>query len=322
MDTQFPLVTIITPTYNQAHYLVQAIESVLSQDYPHVEFIVLNDGSKDHTEEILKKYTGRLIWETQPNMGEYRTIHKGFGKSKGEYILILSSDDYLLPGAIRSLVGYMLDHPELIIVYPDYNIVNETDETIQHIRNYDYNFLNAVRWFACMPGPAALIKRSVYEQLGGRDTSFRFVGDFDFYLRAGLLGPFDRVPQTLAGYRWHIGSQTQQKNYRQAEEHIRLVKKFYSNINLPDEVLKVKSEAFSSAYYLAGVVCSDNRTNWRKRWYFIRAFLFAASKYFDEYQYRLDIILQSLFGENIQKQIHGLMERRKLKAGAKMPKEQ
>jgi len=313
MENRLPLVTVITPTYNQAHYLAQCIDSVLIQDYPVIEYIVLNDGSKDNTEEILKRYMGRIIWETQPNMGEYRTIHKGFGMSRGNYIVILSSDDYLFPGALSTLVSFMEENPGYIIGYPDYNIVDEDNQLIQYVRNYDYNFENAVRWFACMPGPAAILRREVYEKLGGRDTNFRYVGDFDFYLRAGLLGQFARVPATVAAYRWHSTSATQGRNKIVAEEHLRLARKFFSTPNLPKSILNLKKESLSSAYYLAGIVCSTNPSDLRKRYYFLRAFLSSPRIHLGEYSYRLQLILQSLVGNMIQKKICNWVENRKTK---------
>src|SRR5207247_391526 len=95
----YPLVSIVTPAYNQAEYLAETIESVLAQDYPNLEYIVLDDGSTDHTREVLKKYDGKLRWESHKNMGQARTLNEGWRKANGVYIGYLSSDDILYPGA-------------------------------------------------------------------------------------------------------------------------------------------------------------------------------------------------------------------------------
>src|SRR5687768_3277938 len=114
MDSEkLPLVTVITPAYNQGIFLRDTIESVLTQDYPNIELLVLNDGSTDNTEEILKEYTGRIKWETQPNMGQTPTINKGWRQTTGEIITWLNSDDTYLPGAVRSGVDYLMKHPEV-----------------------------------------------------------------------------------------------------------------------------------------------------------------------------------------------------------------
>jgi hypothetical protein len=125
------------------------------------------------------------------------------------------------------------------------------------------------------------------------------VGDFDFYLRAGLIGEFERVPETLACYRWHSGSQTQQKGVRIAKEHLILAKKYFSQKNLPQHIKKLKRESMCSAYYIAGVVCSENLHYWRKRWYYFISILYYPSKYKGEYKHRLPNIYKSFFGKKL-----------------------
>src|SRR6185369_848912 len=114
-----PLVSVITPAYNQGIFLRDTIESVLSQDYPHIELIVLNDGSTDDTENILKEYTGRIKWMTQVNMGQTPTINKGWEMATGSILTWLNSDDTYLPGAVKAGVDYLLTHPETFIVFAD-----------------------------------------------------------------------------------------------------------------------------------------------------------------------------------------------------------
>lgn len=116
----YPLVTVITPTYNRADYVAETVESVLAQNYPNIEFIVLDDGSKDKTLEILSKYKDKIILEAHPNMGENPTVNKGFEMAKGEYICVVNSDDPLLPGAITRLVEALMTEPEALAAYPDW----------------------------------------------------------------------------------------------------------------------------------------------------------------------------------------------------------
>lgn len=289
-----PLVTIITATYNQAVYLEQCIESVLSQDYPCIEYIVLDDGSTDQTKQVLNRYSGQIICESHENMGEGNTVNKGFKMAKGQIIGTLSSDDYYYQGAISEQVDRLLSNPNLVVVYPDFDLVDANGIIVDNIQNYSYNYINMVRWQACMPGPAALYRRELPEKLNGRDGTFRYVGDFDFWLRAGLLGDFERCPKTFASFRRYEGSQTYQRGYSMAKEHIRLVHKFYALPNLPENIQQVKMEAFSSAYYLAGVVCHVDKTYWHKMYYYLRAYLYCPAKYNNEYSYRKKVILDAL----------------------------
>jgi glycosyltransferase involved in cell wall biosynthesis len=267
MTQRHPLVSIITPAYNRAAYLEETIESVLSQDFQNFEYIVLDDGSTDNTKEVLNKYSARLICEAHSNMGETRTVNKGFTMAKGEIICVVNSDDPLLPGAISTAVEAMQSNPELLVVYPDWETVDQSGNLIEHTGNFDYDYINMVRWFHCIPGPGSFFKRSIATQLNGRDPQFRFVGDFDFWIRAGLYGPFAHIRKPLVMFRVHVDSATvNMKGKLMAEEHIRLVKKLYRINGLPKEVLNVRREAFSNAYYIAGMVCG-NHPFWKKLYF-------------------------------------------------------
>src|SRR4051812_39582335 len=108
-----PLVTVITPTYNRADYLPETIASVLGQDYVNFEYIVLDDGSKDDTVSLLKRYDGRLTWYTHPNMGEARTVNKGWGMARGDFVVTVNSDDPVRPGLLRAGAEFLQARPDV-----------------------------------------------------------------------------------------------------------------------------------------------------------------------------------------------------------------
>jgi len=294
---KFPLVSIITPAYNRASLLDETIQSVLSQDYPKVEYIVFDDGSTDETLSVIKKYEGRLRWETHDNIGETRTVNKGFSLAQGEIIGVVNSDDPLLPGAISTMVARMRAEPDLLVVYPDWQMIDAEGAVIQQIATSDYSYVDMLRWFHCMPGPGALFRRAVVEQLGGRTPKYRYVADFEFWLRAGLLGPFARVPQALATFRTHPGSATtSQRGAAMAEEYAQLVEEICSRPDLPAAVQKIRREAYSSAYYYAGHVCGDNAPTAQKKRYYLRALCYSPRKYLSEHRHRLVTLLPPLLG--------------------------
>ncbi|MDX1993406.1 MAG: glycosyltransferase family 2 protein [bacterium] len=253
-NPDLPLVTIITPTYNRADYLPEVIDSVLSQDYPNLEYIVLDDGSKDNTVEVLERYAGRIIWESHTNMGEAKTVNKGFAMATGEIIAIVNSDDPILPGLVRAAVNALQAHPSALVAYPDWVMIDPQGRPISYHTTPDYDFLQTVREHYCMPGPGAFIRRRALVLVGGRSTHVRYVGDYDFWLRLGLHGDFIRIPQTLATWRDHPNSASSAaRSQAMAEEHLTVIRDFYAQPNLPEAVLRVKDEAFSSAYYAAGL---------------------------------------------------------------------
>src|SRR3977135_428458 len=105
-----PLVSIVTPTFNQADFLRDTLESVLAQDYPNIEYLVMGGGATDATAKVLAEYTGRVQWESQANMGQTPTINKGWERSRGDIITWLNSDDTFLPGAVSTAVNYLQEH--------------------------------------------------------------------------------------------------------------------------------------------------------------------------------------------------------------------
>jgi glycosyltransferase involved in cell wall biosynthesis len=268
-----PLVSIITPAYNRASYLDETIQSVLNQDYPSIEYIVLDDGSTDNTRQVLQKYTGRIIWETQPNMGETRTVNKGWSMAHGDIVAVVNSDDPLLPGAIREAVAFMQAHPDILVAYPDWNMIGPDSKVTGHIHVPDYDYLFMLRRHYCSVGPGAFIRRKAFDLTGMRDPEFKYVADFEYWLRLGLYGKFARIPKTLATWRVHPDAASlSHKGTAMADEHIRLMEKFYSRPDLPPEVLRVRREAFAWAHLVAAA--TYGRGGWIPLRHCLRAMLY------------------------------------------------
>jgi len=164
-DSKNPLVSVITPAYNRASFLDETIRSILSQDYPNFEYIVLDDGSTDNTREVLEKYTGKLIWETHPNMGETRTVNKGFGMAHGEIVCVANSDDPLLPGAISAAVAFMQLYPDILVAYPDLDYIGPDSKVIEHVQVLEYNYLYLLRRHRCTLGPGAFIHKAFFSRV-------------------------------------------------------------------------------------------------------------------------------------------------------------
>jgi len=291
-----PLVTVITPAYNRADYLAEVIDSVLDQDYPRIEYIVIDDGSTDATWDVIQRYSDRIVAVRHENMGETRTVNAGFEMAKGEIVGIVNSDDPLLPGALRAIVGELEADKRIVVVYPDWNMIDGSGELVEHITTREYSYVDMLRTHHCVPGPGAFFRKSLADQLGGRDPQFRFIADFDFWLRAGLVGPFRRIPQTLATFRWHPGGASSAARGRaMALEHIRLVEKIYDLPSLPSEAKRLRREAFSSANYIAGVVSGD-RPSFRREAYFLKAIVLSPEKYLSRYRDRLRHIAGEFVG--------------------------
>jgi len=198
-----PLVSIVTPTYNQATYVAETIESVLAQDYPNIEYLVLDDGSTDDTPSVLCQFNGRVHWERHANIGQAATLNKGWQQCRGKYLSYLSSDDRLLPRAISALVEAIESRPDVSVVYCDFDVIDKHGAFVRSLTSADFDHRQLVEELNCQPGVGALFRRAVFDQAGGWNPALRKIPDYEFWLRAARLGPFLRVPQTLSQYRVH-----------------------------------------------------------------------------------------------------------------------
>jgi glycosyltransferase involved in cell wall biosynthesis len=248
INSKKPLVTIITPTFNRAGYLEETIKSVLSQEYKNFEYIVLDDGSTDNTREILQKYKSKIIWKAHKNIGEVPTVNKGLSLAKGKIIAIVNSDDPLLPGAINTFVNLFINNPKIIVAYSDWIVIDEKGRKVKNFITRDYDYKYMVRTHNCPLGASAFFRKSLLETIGKRDEGFKYVSDFDFWLRAGLIGDFARIPKFLATSRIHPGQATiKDRSYTMALDHIKVINKLYSLPNVPDDIKKIKRQAYDSA---------------------------------------------------------------------------
>jgi GT2 family glycosyltransferase len=249
-----PLVSVITPTYNRAGYLEKTLDSVLAQDHP-LEHLVLDDGSTDDTPALLARYGSRVRALRHDNVGQVRTVNRGFELAQGELLMVVNSDDPLRPGAVRRLVQALQAAPDAVLVYSDYDRIDEAGQVLGPGLALDGGLLEALRLHVCLAGPGHLFRRSAQRRAGGWDPRYRFVQDYDFLLRLGLLGGFVRVPEPLATFRVHGGSVTaSQRGPAMAREHIQVVEEFLARPDLPPEVEAVSLEALRAAHIEAGLV--------------------------------------------------------------------
>ena len=252
-----PLVTIIVPAYNRAGGLLEAtLDSILGQDYPNVECLVLDDGSTDQTPQVLERYAAahpdRMRWERHENMGQPKTLNRGFEMARGDLIGYLNSDDLFLPGGIAKLAAMLVENPDAALAYPAYRVIDEDGETIADMTPPQYTAAEAVRLHNCIVNVGAIFRRRVIEQIGGWDTAFTYLADFDWCVRAYSVGPFLRHTDVLACWRNHPGSANYAPGLEAAREQTRLLDKIYSADDVSQDVLEVRDEAYLNAFICAG----------------------------------------------------------------------
>jgi glycosyltransferase involved in cell wall biosynthesis len=226
----FPLVSIVTPAYNQGEFLTETINSVLLQDYPNIEYIVLNDGSTDSTAEVLKQFSGKIIAENQTNIGQANTLNKGWAMAKGKYLGYLSSDDNLKHNAISELVKVLEADSQYTVAYCDFELMNAHSKIFRTVQAENYDEYRLQVDLVCQPGPGALFRREIFDKTGGWKGHLQQVPDFEFWLRASSFGPFKRVEQVLAEYRIHEGSASfKEMSEKRSFEIVDVMKSYWLN---------------------------------------------------------------------------------------------
>jgi GT2 family glycosyltransferase len=207
-----PLVSIITPSFNQAAYLEQTLLSILEQDYPQIEYWVMDGGSTDGSTAIIEKYAPRLAgWVSEKDRGQADAINKGFNRSTGEIIGWLNSDDLYLPGAIQTAVQTLQADPSLAMIYSDVRSIDSVGKVF-NVMHYGEWGLADLMAFNIIGQPGVFMRRSMLEKAGYLDLNFHFLLDHQLWLRLAQQGGMKHILQELAAARFHAEA----KNVAQA----------------------------------------------------------------------------------------------------------
>lgn len=209
MSKQKPLVSIVTPSYNQGAFIEATISSVLEQDYPNIEYLVVDGASTDRTLDVLRRYEGRLHSLSEPDDGQSHAINKGFARTRGEILGWLNADDTYAPGAVSAAVDYLLAHPEVMMVYGQANFVDAGGAVIgpcAHVETFDLQRL--VHYSDFIVQPAAFFRRPAFEAVGGVDETLNWAMDYDLWLKIGRRYPVAHLPRVLANCRWFGDNKT------------------------------------------------------------------------------------------------------------------
>lgn len=198
-----PLVTIVTPSFNQARFLEQTMRSVLEQDYPNIEYMVVDGGSTDGSVDLIRKYADKLTWwVSEKDHGQAEAINKGFANAKGEIIAWINSDDYYMPGAISSAVKALVDHPEVGLVYGNVRVVDESEKLLNQLIYGNWGLADLMS-FRIIGQPSVFIRRAVLEKVGYLDQSYHLLLDHQLWIRLASEGGMRYFPSLWASAHYH-----------------------------------------------------------------------------------------------------------------------
>lgn len=184
-----PLISIVTPSFNQAQFIRETIDSVLNQNYPNLEYWVIDGGSTDGTVEILKSYGSAIHWVSEKDEGQTDAINKGFRKCHGEILAYINSDDVYLPNTFQTVAEYFTQHPDAQWLTGDYFIIDEHGNKVQSyvawykrfLRQYPQLTTLAIANYVAQP--STFWRKSAAKKIGNFNQKLHYCMDFEFWLR-------------------------------------------------------------------------------------------------------------------------------------------
>jgi glycosyltransferase involved in cell wall biosynthesis len=298
-----PLVSIVTPSYNQADFLGIAIQSVLQQDYPNLEYGIMDGGSTDRSLDVIKKYQDELSWwVSEPDQGQSHAINKGISRAKGEIVAWLNSDDLYLPGAISAAVR-SLERYDADLVFGNAIIINEKGMPLNDLV-FDYWDIKDFLRFRVICQPAVVMKKYVWEEVSGLDTDLHFLMDHHLWIKIASKFSVKYIPSFWAASRFH----TDAKNVALAADFSKDIKKLLNWIR-DDNLLsgyfdQDKNRILGGAYRLSGRYLLDGGYPKKSLQDYLRGLLYWPSytiKHWRRILFALVSILTSIKSSEIQK---------------------
>ena len=272
---QLPIISIVTPSYNQGSYLEETILSVLEQGYPALEFFIFDGGSTDGSLDIIQKHQDQLtFWESKPDRGQSHAINKGFRMASGEIVAWLNSDDLLAPGALKVVAQAWQQNPGVGLITGQTEIIDQAGKPTGNIFGSEPNVINSLLSSENpVSQPSTFFSTSALKEVGFLDETLHMSMDWDLWLRIGARYPTLFIPKMLSKSRnWEM-TKTRTQLVRSGPEHIRIVKNFIKQN--PDFLTPMqKRQALGSGYLRKGRLDSE-----AGKWLFFRLDLLIAIYY-------------------------------------------
>jgi glycosyltransferase involved in cell wall biosynthesis len=259
--------TVITSVYNGEDYLKSTINSVLNCiEGLSAEYLIINDGSTDGTSKILQEFSNKIRVINHENIGESASVTKGFELAKGEFVMVLSSDDPLFTREIfQDVFDLFSKNSNLVAVYPDWNLIDKDGNVVKRVLVPDFSDELLIGRFRTLPGPGVLIRKEAALKIGGRRSKWIYVGDYDFWLRLSRIGEIWHRPKILAQWREHPNSTSvKKKNFAMASERIKVIEEFVTEFKIEG---KLRQMALGNAYYMAARLSYFDPTIPGRKWF-------------------------------------------------------
>jgi glycosyltransferase involved in cell wall biosynthesis len=243
-----PLVTVVTPSLNQGQFIEETIRSIHSQDYPAIEHLVIDGGSTDNTLDILRQNEDRLSWISESDDGQSDAINKGWRRAQGDILSFINSDDTYLPGGISTAVEFLVDNPEVDIVYGDLLYIDEQGGTTQHVKLREFDLISFITVGCYVTNQSAFMRREVFERVGEMDVNLHMTMDYDYWVRCAQANcKIAYLPKPIGTWRFHSEAKSTSLSLlsRSKVERKAVLDRFFERLGPQSEYNRLKRKAYS-----------------------------------------------------------------------------
>lgn len=252
-DRRFPRLSVVIPTLNQGKFLEKSLLSILNQNYPNTEIIVIDGGSTDNTLSIIKNYEKYIYyWESGKDKGQADAINRGFKVATGDFLAWQNSDDVYLPGALSKVAEIIRKNPSYDVYYSNILVIDENDRVIDAFRVFRFGLFFNLYDDIVVHNQCAFFRREKVFQVGLLDDRFKFCFDLDFVSRIMISGSkLFPINEYLAAFRVHSGSKTSKIIDIWKKEKDEIVAKYSSfTLNLPPTISYMICKSIKLVYLL------------------------------------------------------------------------
>jgi len=253
-------VIVAVPTFNRERLVGETLSSLVGQTYADRRVIVIDDGSTDNTGALIagmqRDHPGVIDYHYQENQGEAAAVNAAWALADAEYFAVVSSDDPMEPDWLEEAVRFMDARPDVIVGYPDWNVIDEDANILWANQVFEYSPEALIEWAFCLPGPGTLIRRSALRDVALlRDPAYPLASDLECWLRLSLRGPFARIPHVLANWRSHDGAATKSAaRDRLGGDFLAVFRDFFARPDVPPEWRAFRRHAMSRSFYTASAI--------------------------------------------------------------------
>jgi len=262
-----PLFSIIVPSFNQAVFLEDCLQSILRQSDVGLEILVFDGGSTDGSQAVIQRHADQLaFWKSEPDRGQADAVNQGWSRAKGDILGWLNSDDAYLPGALTRVAEAYRRNPDAVLIYGDVDEIH-SDGTAAGAKRMAGFSLRSLLLGRNMGQPGVFVTRRAFAAVGGLDESLHFALDFDYFLRIWARFPTQDciyAPYTLAQSRIWQGTKSSTQADKFGAEYRRVLDVFFSRPDLPAEIHALRRQAYSRSVFLRQARLSLDAGDWRR----------------------------------------------------------